>query len=337
MIQLELTADEIRDLAEALDDPSISEENRTKLLVIRLHAEGAKSGFIAKCLNLHSNTVTNYLKTYLEGKLPAVLEVKYYQPSSSLDPLMDCLKCSFKVAPVADAKQAAARVRALTGVRLSESQIRRFMKKLGLKLRKACPIPGKADPQLQLDFYRDEMLPRLEEAAKGERQVYFVDAAHFVLGAFLGMIWCFARVFVKTPAGRQRYSVLGAIHSHSLELVSVRTKDNINSHSVVALIDQIAEKHRGQPVTLVMDNARYQRCHFVTAHAHAKGVELLFLPAYSPNLNLIERLWKLTKRRCLTNRYHKDFESFRGAIDSCLDNLQGPLKSELASLMTLNF
>lgn len=337
MIQLELTAQEISDLAEALDDPATSEKNKIKLLAIRMHAEGAKSGFIAKCLNLHSNTVTNYLKTYLKGNLPAILEVKYYKPSSALDPFMACLECSFKASPVADARQAAQRVRSLTGVRLSESQIRRFMKKIGLKLRKACPIPGKADPQLQFDFYRNEMLPRLEEAGKGERQVYFVDAAHFVLGAFLGMIWCFTRVFVRTPAGRQRYNVLGAINSHSLDFISVRSQENINSHSVVALVDKVSAKHPGQPVTLVMDNARYQRCHFVMDHARDKGVELLFLPAYSPNLNLIERLWKLTKRRCLTNRYYENFESFCQAIDRCLDDLCGPLKTELESLMTLNF
>ena len=67
------------------------------------------------------------------------------------------------------------------------------------------------------------------------------------------------------------------------------------------------------------------------------GLELVFLPSYSPNLNLIERLWKLTKRRCLTNRHYADFKAFFDAIDNCLDDLSGPLKAELTSLMSLNF
>ena|GEM_PF-1765301 len=66
-------------------------------------------------------------------------------------------------------------------------------------------------------------------------------------------------------------------------------------------------------------------------------IDLLFLPPYSSNLNLIERLWKLTKRRCLTNRYYPHFEAFCGAIEKCLEDLSGPLKKEHTSLITLNF
>lgn len=337
MIRLELTELDLTDIAEALDDPTTTEKNKTKLLVIRMHHEGAKHRFIAKVLNLHANTITNHLKEYHEGGLPSTLEDRYYRPSSSLEPFLECLKCSFRAAPVADAKQAVARIEALTAIRLSESQARRFMKKLGMKIRKACSIPGKANPQLQFEFYNTELLPRLAEAGKGERKVFFVDAAHFVMGAFLGMIWCFARVLIKTPPGRKRYNVLGAIDSHNQELISIRTTENINSLSVVALLDKIQQTHPDHEVTLVMDNASYQRCYFVRDHAESLGMELLFLPSYSPNLNLIERLWKLTKRRCLTNRYYSDFKEFCGAIDQCLDDLAGPLKKELTSLMRLNF
>lgn len=337
MMRLELTDQDLTDVAEALDDPVTTERNKTKLLVIRMHHEGANHGFIAKVLNLHANTITNHLKEYSKGGLAGTLEDRYYRPSSSLQPFLQCLRCSFRATPVADAKQAVARIESLTGIRLSESQARRFMKGLGMKVRKACSIPGKADPQLQFVFYTSTLLPKLEEAGRGERKVFFVDAAHFVMGAFLGMIWCFSRVLVKTSPGRQRYNVLGAIDSHSQEIISIRTTENINSLSVVALLDKIHEKYPGTEVTLVMDNASYQRCYFVRDHAKTLGVELLFLPSYSPNLNLIERLWKLTKRRCLTNRYYTDFKAFRGAIDKCLDDLAGPLKEELASLMRLNF
>lgn len=337
MIQLDLSDQELSDIAEAIDDPSTREKHKIKLLVIRMHHVGAKHGFIAKVLNLHANTITNHLKEYSAGGIAATLEDRFYRPASSLEPFLECLKCSFTAAPVADAKQAVIRIEALTGIRLSESQARRTMKGLGMRLRKARSIPGKADHQLQFEFYTNHMLPKLAEAKRGERKVFFVDAAHFVLGAFLGLIWCFTRVLIKTSPGRQRYNVLGAVESHTHELISVRTNENINSASVVTLLDKIRAAHPDTEVTLVMDNARYQRCHLVMDHARDLSVELLFLPPYSPNLNLIERLWKLTKKRCLTNRYYPDFASFCGAIDQCLDDLAGPLKEELSSLMSLNF
>ena len=89
------------------------------------------------------------------------------------------------------------------------------------------------------------------------------------------------------------------------------------------MLAAIHARHPSEPITLVLDNARYQRCAMVMDKANELGIELLFLPAYSPNLNLIERLWKLVKKRCLTNKYYQDFSGFRNAIDHCLDNLNG--------------
>jgi transposase len=337
MIEIHLTEQEIQDLNEAIDDPSHSEKTKIKLLVIRMRHAGAKTGFISKCLNLHGNTVTNYLNEFQSGKLPATLEDRYYKPTSSLDPFLACIRCSFHACPVADAKQAVERIHGLTGIRLSESQSRRFMKSLGLKLRKTAPVPGKCDHQLQFDFYTRELLPRLEEARLGERKVLFVDAAHFVLGAFLGLIWCFQRIFLKTSPGRQRYNILGAIDSHHQEFTSIRTTENINALTIISLLDLIKDKYPLMPISLVMDNARYQHCKAVKAHAAKLDIELLFLPPYSPNLNLIERVWKLTKKKCLTNKYHKDFSGFRTAIDQCLDDFEERLKPELKSLLALNF
>lgn len=337
MIRLEISLRDLEDIDEALDDPENGEKQKLKLLVIRMHFQGAEHGFIGRCLRLSPNTITNYLKEYQEGGLPAVLENRYYRPASSLEPFWQCLKCSFTVAPVANGKEAVARIEAITGIRLSESQARRVMKRMGMTLRKVAPVPGKADPQLQFDFFEREMQPRLEEASQGKRKVFFVDAAHFVLGAFLGMIWCFSRVFLKTAAGRQRYSVLGAVDSHSKELITIRTTGNINAEVVIELLDAIRLRHPGIAITLVLDNARYQHCSVVKGRASTLGIELLFLPAYSPNLNLIERLWKLVKKRCLTNRYYADFSAFRQAIDACLDRLASTATAELHSLLSLNF
>jgi transposase len=88
---------------------------------------------------------------------------------------------------------------------------------------------------------------------------------------------------------------------------------------------------------LVLDNARYQRCAAVQELAKELRIELLFLPAYSPNLNLIERLWRFVKKEVMSCRYYEDFAGFKAAIVECLNGVGGKHKSSIQSLLTLNF
>lgn len=165
----------------------------------------------------------------------------------------------------------------------------------------------------------------------------FVDAAHFVLASFLGWVWSATRLFVRGAAGRQRYNVLGAINPLTQELIRVCNQTYINSHTVCELLHQIAALELATPITLVLDNAAYQRCKLVQGLAKELNIELLFLPSYSPNLNLIERLWKFVKKQALHSRHHTNYADFQAAIDNCLDALTTTHKSAVASLLTLKF
>jgi len=87
----------------------------------------------------------------------------------------------------------------------------------------------------------------------------------------------------------------------------------------------------------VLDNARYQKCKVVWALAESLKIELLYLPSYSPNLNLIERLWKFVKKEVLYSEYYADFASFSAAITDCLSRTHTDHKTALDSLLTLRF
>jgi transposase len=144
-----------------------------------------------------------------------------------------------------------------------------------------------------------ELEPRLSEAKEGKRKVYFVDAAHFVLGSFLGYLWCITRIFIPSSSGRKRYNVLGAIDAITHKLITVCNDAYINANSVCDLLHKIRDLTDCEnPITLILDNAKYQRCELVTKLAEILNIELLFLPSYSPNLNLIER-WLVS----LSNHY----------------------------------
>jgi hypothetical protein len=91
-----------------------------------------------------------------------------------------------------------------------------------MKPRKVGQIPAKADVAAQEAFKTEQLAPRLEEAKSGQRVVFFMDAAHCVFAPFLGLLWCFERLFVKAPSGRQRLNVLAALHATTREIWSVR-------------------------------------------------------------------------------------------------------------------
>jgi transposase len=111
----------------------------------------------------------------------------------------------------------------------------------------------------------------------------------------------------------------------------------ITADSVCELLRRIARLNLGVPITLVLDNARYQKCKIVTALALQLDIELLYLPTYSPNLNLIERLWKFVKKKVLYSKYYANFSDFQNAITDCLNQTRTLHKKELDSLLTLNF
>jgi hypothetical protein len=94
-----------------------------------------------------------------------------------------------------------------------------------------------------------------------------MDAAHFVFAPFLGIVWCVQRLFVKAPSGRQRLNVLAALHAISQELFTVENLTYITAETVCELLPLVAGAHQGIPITVILDNARYQRCALVQAVA----------------------------------------------------------------------
>lgn len=193
------------------------------------------------------------------------------------------------------------------------------------------------NPVEQEIFLREKLNPVLKEAAANKRHVFFMDASHFVMSAFLGYLWCLTRIFIKAPSGRQRYNVLGALHAITYQVITFTNDSYINSQSVVELLKKLASSFADLPITIVLDNAKYQRNEFVMGEAAKLGIELLFLPTYSPNLNLIERLWKFVKSECLYSKHYEKFPEFKKAINQCLLDTTNIHKEKLSTLLTLNF
>lgn len=144
-------------------------------------------------------------------------------------------------------------------------------------------------------------------------------------------------IAVHRLAGTQRFNVLAALNAITHELVTVTNDAYINAQSVCELLRKVAALGLRVPVTLVLDNARYQKCPLVQQLAEELGIERLYLPTYSPNLNLIERRWKFVKKQVLTAKYYENFATFKTAISGCIADAPTKHKKKLDSLLTLRF
>jgi transposase len=190
---------------------------------------------------------------------------------------------------------------------------------------------------VQRQFLTNELQPVLDDAQAGKGHVFFIDAAHFVYGTFLCCLWSIARIFVRAASGRQRFNVLGAWNAVTQELLAITNTTVVNTETMCQLLRKIADLKLVGPISIVLDNARYQRNQVVQTLAAQLGIHLLYLPSYSPNLNLIERLWGFAKRQSVYGKYHSTFASFRAAIEATLDNLSTTHATKLKTLMTLKF
>jgi transposase len=308
-----------------------------KMEALYLKSQGLRPEQITRLCDISNSTFYRYLAAYRAGGIDRLKESDFHRQSSQLAEYRAQVEADMRAHPPASVAEASARIASLTGITRGPTQVRQFLRSIGMKPRKVGQIPAKADVEAQEQFKTEQLEPRLEEAKAGQRVVFFVDAAHFVYAPFLGLVWCFERLFVKAPSGRQRLNVLAALNATTREIFTVKNLTYVTAETVCELLRLVAGAHPGMPITIVLDNARYQRCALVQSVAARLGIELLFLPAYSPNLNLIERFWKFVKKQCLYSKYYADSASFQQAILECIEGAPSRHKDVLAQLLTLKF
>ena len=174
----------------------------------------------------------------------------------------------------------------------------------------------------------------MKKSKEGKKHVLlFMDASHFVLGCdFIGSVYCKVRKFARSFSGRKRYNVLGALDYATKKVITVTNETYINADSVCELFQKIRSAYRGKIIHIVLDNARYQKCKSVSKSAEDLHINLHYLPSYSPNLNVIERLWRFVKTE-LRRTAWIDYKSFKENIDLIIDSTAKENKSRMDSLI----
>lgn len=142
---------------------------------------------------------------------------------------------------------------------------------------------------------------------------------------------------IFSNTGRRRLNIIGAINPVTMQPTILLEEENCNADSIVRLLQAIKKQyHQAETICLILDNARYQKGIIAQSKAKELGIDLVFLPPYSPNLNLIERLWKFFKRKVMKNKYYEDFKTFKTAIEKFFENFD-QYNTQLLTLLNFKF
>ena len=174
-------------------------------------------------------------------------------------------------------------------------------------------------------------------AKSGFIKLFFADGVHLIYGYQDGYCWCKKRKSVPSAYGRKRANLLGFLNPINYETERVMNDSYLNADDVCDGLEKLRKKYPDEWIYVILDNAAYQRCKKVKQKAEKLNINLVFLPSYSPNLNLIERLWKFLRQTILSNKYYQTFEDFFSAIKNFIDTLSVHYEQQLHSLLSFRF
>ena len=338
MLTLEVPVKEIPLLRyKKYSHPLITVQKRAEIILLLATQKQASYGEIASQVDVCRNTVTNTIKLYKEKGLAGLTQVNFRGKQSELASYEGSLLAYFKDNPVNSVAMAVAKIEELTGIKKSVSRVRAWMHKVGMKYQKTAQIPAKACPKAQKTWQVEVFEPLRKKAELGEITLLFGDAMHCVMGVFLSFLWSFERIFIKSSPGRKRLNVVGAVNAISKKVSFTTNTTQVNAETMNSFLEQLRKEYADKPIYLILDNARYQHCKLVKEFAQKLDIHLVFLPPYSPNLNIIERLWKWVKKKCLYTKYYENFDDFTKAIETSLEEANALHQAELESLLSLKF
>ena len=331
-----LTSEERNEL---LDELKIERERRyaDRIRVILLLDTGKTYESIAEHLFLDQVTINNWRKRYQDGGIECLLNDHYLGREAALTP--DQLKplqkeLDSKIYP--NAKSIAEFILKNFKVKYSRSGVTNLLHRLGYSFVKATPVPGKADRESQEEFI--ELYERLQRLY---HVIFFMDATHPEYAPVISYGWVKTgkRFEVKTNSGyRKRFNICGALEIGTRKLISKVFK-TIDQESILKMLKKIRSKVPLKiRICLILDGASYHTADSVKKLAKELNIRLVSLPRYSPNLNLVERIWGLLKKKVLVNRYYDKYEDCRLAITKFLKSINSKRhEKELESLLTEDF
>ncbi len=332
----ELPTEEIEGLKAAhKTSKQVSAYTAYRIHVIILLGMGMTPTEVSEIILLNEDTVRTYFDKYISGGLVKLLETSYQGSNKKLtETQIKQLQEELDKHVHLTTKSVCRFVQLEFDVEYSERGMASLLNNIGYVYKKPDLKPGEPDEQLQEHFL--EQYVAFLKNKKDNDLIFFMDAVHPVHNAQAAYGWFRKgeRREIKTNTGRERYNIHGAMNADTYEVTAVFSEDNIDATSTIDLLRTLEKSHpNANNIYVLLDNAKYHFSGIVQEYIKKTSkIKLVPIPAYSPEFNLIERFWKLFKKKVVYNTHYQTFKEFKSA---CLNffKMQHLYEDEVFSIM----
>lgn len=308
-----------------------------RIKAILLLNDGLSYDKIAEILMLDNGTIRRYEKQYEKTGVDGLIECRYFGSHGLLTKQQEIgLIIHLKHHVYQTVKEICSYAQRQYRKSYSIEGMTHLLHRLGFVYKKTKRIPGKLDPTKQQAFIKtyNELKTIKQKADK----IYFLDSTHPQHNSYPSYGWIFKGTVktIKANTGRKRLNLNGALNLEDMH-ITILEEPTINTKAMIKLFLSLEDQQKRGGIHVILDNATYNRSKelklFLKLHRRIKPV---YLPSYSPNLNLIERLWLFFHKRILYNRYYATFPEFKTKVLRFFKTID-KYKPELKTLLTDSF
>jgi transposase len=291
---------------------------RNRLCVILAYDDGHAPDVISTILRLNRTSVFDYLREFKnEGK--TLNDPKGGAERKLSDDQLQMLFGHLSNITYTKAKSICAHVEKTFGIAYSIPGIIHLLHSHGFVYKKPLKVPTRMSPEKQQEFI--DAYKKLKEGLKEEEEIYFVDAVHpeYQSQSAFGWIKKGVRKTLQTTAKQERLHFIGALKLDGMKLISDEC-DTVGSAEMVNFFRKLEARSKSSKIYVILDNAKSNRNKDLEAYLKTSKIQLKYLPPYSPNLNPIERLWKIMRENTTYNKYYEKFEFFAQGVRKFFEN-----------------
>jgi len=291
---------------------------------------------IAQALRIHETSILRHIKDYNESEK---LTIESGGSSSKLSAEQtEQLIAYLTEHTYHHQKDIIAYIKVTWSVEYTVAGINKWLHQNGFSYKKPKGLPYKADTEKQAEFI--QAYEQLKEKIAADESIYFIDAVHPTQATKMTSGWIRTGTDkpIKTTGSRTRVNIVGAIQLGRLAEAVTSQYDTVNAVSMMDFLESLRwQSANTGTIHLILDGAGYHKAQTLKDRAQELDIKLYYLPPYSPNLNPIERLWKVMNEKVRNNHCFHSAKEFRQKINDFFDHTLPEIGKSLDTRINDNF